>query len=108
VSNAEVDIKIKGPEANSQKGTPKQVVQGHFGAFAHNFCFILKIIWLASELINRGSRVTHNKTMQKLSAKLEKGASQHLRKGGGPRRAPRSPPHPHLVTCKSVNLGNIW
>jgi len=37
--------RIEGPEANSKNGAPNvhiEVVEGHFGTFAHNFCFILK------------------------------------------------------------------
>ena len=42
-----------------------------------------------------GSRVVHqllNKTMQKLSAKVSKRATQHLWKKGAPKRQPHSPP----------------
>jgi len=41
----------------------------HVGTFAHNFCFVWKNIWLASEFIKYGSGAVHkllNKTMQKL------------------------------------------
>ena len=53
--------------------------------FAHNFCFILTDIWLASDLKKCGSRVINklfNNTMQKLSATRSK---------GGLRRPFRSP-----------------
>jgi len=66
-----------------------------FGTLAHNFCFVLTNIWLASELIKCSSRVIDelfSKTMQKLSAKLLKEALTASLKEGGPRPSPRSPP----------------
>jgi len=41
-SQTEVDIRISGPEASSQKGALKQFLKSPFGKFAHNCCFIFK------------------------------------------------------------------
>jgi len=55
---------------------------------AHNFCFVLIKIWLASGPIERGSsRVINklfNKILQKVSAKLSIGGPRGISKKGGP------------------------
>jgi len=50
-----------------------KLLRGSFGTFTHNFCFILKNIRLASELIKCGSGVGYklfSKTMQRRNAEL--------------------------------------
>jgi len=90
-----------------------------FGTFAHNFYFVLKNIWLASELIKCGSRVVRklfNKTMQKISVKLSNGdPTASLKKRGSEAIASSAflntnpwlqPHHQFAVQCHIVYQSN--
>jgi len=100
--------------ANCSLSTHSSCWGAPFDTFAHNFCFILKNMWLASELVKYGSRVVHqlfNKTMQKPSEKHYKRGPRHLWKRWGPRRPPCSPPltsTPVLTYVQQKELASFY
>jgi len=73
-----VDIRIYGPEANSQTGAPKlhtEVVEGHPLALLHT---IFALFWKTYDLLQSiyGSRVVHKlfkKTLEKIKCEILKG-----------------------------------
>ena len=68
-----------------------KLLRGPFRHICTKFCFIITNIWLASELIKRGSGVINklfNKPMQKLSAKLSIGGPHGISERGCAGRPP--------------------